>query len=270
MKRKPTNNLRSTCRKKREARPRVETSTAREPRVTQPYTRHRRVITASSPRHRRIHADDSSPQPFRRFIAASSSFREITADSPHRRFTQPPETKSHHSSLEDLITLPRNPNHRRASIYSRTHPGRHQHTYHPFAYISPYIRDQADLRTDENINRLQSILYLQPSRKKIHRSFRRRGTDRSSPGKKARTPESEPAGKPKPVLKVGVGAGIEEVMKWGEEEIGVLVDNEGVKKAVEELMGAGDDAKERSRRAKELGKLSHRAMYEEGSSYSKF
>ncbi|CAF2095100.1 unnamed protein product [Brassica napus] len=59
-------------------------------------------------------------------------------------------------------------------------------------------------------------------------------------------------------------------MKWGEEEIGVLVDNEGVKKAVEELMGAGDDAKERSRRAKELGKLSHRAMYEEGSSYSKF
>ena len=71
------------------------------------------------------------------------------------------------------------------------------------------------------------------------------------------------------VLKVGVGAGIEEVMKWGEEEkIGVLVDNEGVKKAVEELMGDGDDAKERRRRAKELGELAHRAVDEGGSSHS--
>ncbi|KAL0690335.1 hypothetical protein Bca4012_090013 [Brassica carinata] len=39
------------------------------------------------------------------------------------------------------------------------------------------------------------------------------------------------------VLKVGVGAGIEEVMNWGEEEnILVLLDNEGVRKAVEESM----------------------------------
>ncbi|CDY33191.1 BnaC04g08480D [Brassica napus] len=69
------------------------------------------------------------------------------------------------------------------------------------------------------------------------------------------------------VLKVGVGAGIEEVMKWGEEEkIGVLVDNEGVKKAVEELMGDGDDAEERRRRAKELGELAHRAVEDEGGS----
>uniref|UniRef100_A0A0D3BRE1 Arabidopsis retrotransposon Orf1 C-terminal domain-containing protein n=1 Tax=Brassica oleracea var. oleracea TaxID=109376 RepID=A0A0D3BRE1_BRAOL len=50
-------------------------------------------------------------------------------------------------------------------------------------------------------------------------------------------------------------------MKWGEEEkVCVLVDDEGVKKAVEELMGDGDDAKERRRRAKELGKLSNRAI----------
>ncbi|WZZ49130.1 hypothetical protein YC2023_049237 [Brassica napus] len=70
-------------------------------------------------------------------------------------------------------------------------------------------------------------------------------------------------------MEVGVGAGIEELMKWGEEEkVCVLVDDEGVKKAVEELMGDGDDAKERRRRAKELGKLSNRAMYEGGSSYS--
>ncbi|CAH8356887.1 unnamed protein product [Eruca vesicaria subsp. sativa] len=71
------------------------------------------------------------------------------------------------------------------------------------------------------------------------------------------------------VLKVGVGAGIEEVMKWGEEErIGVLVDNEGVKKAVEELMGDGEDARERRRRAKELGELAHSAVDEGGSSHS--
>ncbi|CAG7874402.1 unnamed protein product [Brassica rapa] len=58
-------------------------------------------------------------------------------------------------------------------------------------------------------------------------------------------------------------------MKWGEEEkIGVLVDKEGVKKAVEELMGEGDDAKERRRRAKELGELAHKAVEEGGSSHS--
>ncbi|KAG5396225.1 hypothetical protein IGI04_018039 [Brassica rapa subsp. trilocularis] len=71
------------------------------------------------------------------------------------------------------------------------------------------------------------------------------------------------------VLKVGVGAGIEETMKWGEEDkIGVLVDNEGVKKAVDELMGDGDDAKERRRVVKELGKVAHRAVDEGGSSHS--
>ncbi|KAG2289662.1 hypothetical protein Bca52824_049266 [Brassica carinata] len=71
------------------------------------------------------------------------------------------------------------------------------------------------------------------------------------------------------VLKVGVRAGIEETMKWGEEDrIGVLVDNEGVKKAVEELMGDGDDANERRRVVKELGKLAQRAVDEGGSSHS--
>ncbi|WZZ39939.1 hypothetical protein YC2023_036198 [Brassica napus] len=71
------------------------------------------------------------------------------------------------------------------------------------------------------------------------------------------------------VLKVGVSSGVEEVMKWGEEEkIGVLVDSEGVKKAVEELMGESDEAKERRRRAKELGEFAHRAVDEGGSSHS--
>nr|AVW82172.1 UDP-glucosyltransferase UGT73C27 [Barbarea vulgaris subsp. arcuata] len=70
------------------------------------------------------------------------------------------------------------------------------------------------------------------------------------------------------VLKVGVSTGVEEIMKWGEEEkIGVLVDKEGVKKAVEELMGESDDAKERRKRVKELGKLAHKAVEEGGSSH---
>nr|AVW82184.1 UDP-glucosyltransferase UGT73C23 [Barbarea vulgaris subsp. arcuata] len=71
------------------------------------------------------------------------------------------------------------------------------------------------------------------------------------------------------VLKVGVSAGVEEVMGWGEEEkIGVLVDKERVKKTVEEVMGESDDAKERRRRVKELGKLAHKAVEEGGSSHS--
>ncbi|KAL1190739.1 UDP-glycosyltransferase 73C4 [Cardamine amara subsp. amara] len=71
------------------------------------------------------------------------------------------------------------------------------------------------------------------------------------------------------VLKVGVTAGVEDVMEWGEEEkVGVLVDREGVKKAVEELMGESDDAKERRKRVKELGELAHKAVEVGGSSHS--
>ncbi|CAA7041977.1 unnamed protein product [Microthlaspi erraticum] len=39
-------------------------------------------------------------------------------------------------------------------------------------------------------------------------------------------------------------------------------------RAVEELMGDSDDAKERRRRAKELGELAHKAVEEGGSSHS--
>ncbi|KAF3511821.1 hypothetical protein F2Q69_00001780 [Brassica cretica] len=71
------------------------------------------------------------------------------------------------------------------------------------------------------------------------------------------------------VLKSGVRVGVDEPMIWGEEEkIGVLVDKEGVKKAVEELMGDSDDAKERRRRAKGLGELAHKAVDKGGSSHS--
>ncbi|KAH0886943.1 LOW QUALITY PROTEIN: hypothetical protein HID58_063039 [Brassica napus] len=71
------------------------------------------------------------------------------------------------------------------------------------------------------------------------------------------------------VLKAGVSVGVEEVMRFGEEEkIGVLVDREGVKKAVEDLMGESEEGKERRKRVKELGELAHKAVEEEGSSHS--
>ncbi|KAL0896883.1 hypothetical protein Bca101_080844 [Brassica carinata] len=71
------------------------------------------------------------------------------------------------------------------------------------------------------------------------------------------------------VLKAGVSVGVEEVMRWGEEEkIGVLVDKEGVKKAVEDLMGESHEAKERRKRVKELGELANKAVQEGGSSHS--
>ncbi|KAL1190744.1 UDP-glycosyltransferase 73C4 [Cardamine amara subsp. amara] len=58
-------------------------------------------------------------------------------------------------------------------------------------------------------------------------------------------------------------------MEWGEEEkVGVLVDREGVKNAVEELMGESDDAKERRKRVRELGELAHKAVEVGGSSHS--
>nr|VDD15200.1 unnamed protein product [Brassica oleracea] len=71
------------------------------------------------------------------------------------------------------------------------------------------------------------------------------------------------------VLKAGVSAGVEEVMRFGEEEnIGVLVDKERVKKAVENLMGESEESKVRRRRVKELGELAHKAVEEGGSSHS--
>ncbi|CAA7042109.1 unnamed protein product [Microthlaspi erraticum] len=71
------------------------------------------------------------------------------------------------------------------------------------------------------------------------------------------------------VLKVGVRVGVEDPMRLGEEEkIGILVDKEGVKKAVEELMGDSNEARERRERVKELGELAHKAVEEGGSSHS--
>ncbi|XP_010527932.1 PREDICTED: UDP-glycosyltransferase 73C5-like [Tarenaya hassleriana] len=71
------------------------------------------------------------------------------------------------------------------------------------------------------------------------------------------------------ILKTGVRSGVEVPMKWDEEEkIGVLVDKDGIKSAVEELMGESDEANERRRRARELGELANKAVEEGGSSHS--
>ncbi|CAM8933188.1 unnamed protein product [Rhodiola kirilowii] len=71
------------------------------------------------------------------------------------------------------------------------------------------------------------------------------------------------------VLRVGVRIGVEKMMELGkEDEIGVLVDRDGVKKAVEELMDKGGvEEEERRQRAKELANKADKAGVEGGSSH---
>ncbi|XP_019058656.1 PREDICTED: UDP-glycosyltransferase 73C1-like [Tarenaya hassleriana] len=70
------------------------------------------------------------------------------------------------------------------------------------------------------------------------------------------------------ILRVGVRSGVELPMQYGEEEkIKVLVDKDGIKNAVSELMGDSAEAKERKGRAKELGELANKAVGEGGSSH---
>ncbi|XP_050113612.1 UDP-glycosyltransferase 73C1-like [Malus sylvestris] len=69
------------------------------------------------------------------------------------------------------------------------------------------------------------------------------------------------------ILKIAVRVGIENPMKWGEEEkIGVLVKKENVKVAVEKLMD-GEESEARRERARELGEMARRAVEEGGSSH---
>ncbi|XP_010546526.1 PREDICTED: UDP-glycosyltransferase 73C1-like [Tarenaya hassleriana] len=71
------------------------------------------------------------------------------------------------------------------------------------------------------------------------------------------------------ILKTGVRSGMEVSLKWSEEEqIGVSVDKDRIKSAIDELMGDSVEAKERRRRAKELGELANKAVGEGGSSHS--
>ncbi|GMH26308.1 hypothetical protein Nepgr_028151 [Nepenthes gracilis] len=69
------------------------------------------------------------------------------------------------------------------------------------------------------------------------------------------------------VLKIGVGVGAKVRVQWGEEdEMGVLVKKEDVKRAIEMVMDEGGEGKERRRRARELGEMARKAA-EGGSSY---
>lgn len=70
------------------------------------------------------------------------------------------------------------------------------------------------------------------------------------------------------VLKIGVGIGVEDPVKWGEEEkIGVLVKKEDVKRAIDRLMDEGVEREERQKRSRELSKMAKGAVEEGGSSY---
>ncbi|CAN1770468.1 UDP-glycosyltransferase 73C1 [Linum perenne] len=63
------------------------------------------------------------------------------------------------------------------------------------------------------------------------------------------------------VLKIGVGIGAKNTMTWGEEEdIGVLVTKEDVKKGIDEMMGEGKEREMRMKRVKELSKKSKLAL----------
>ncbi|KAE8707858.1 UDP-glycosyltransferase 73C1 [Hibiscus syriacus] len=66
------------------------------------------------------------------------------------------------------------------------------------------------------------------------------------------------------ILGIGVRVGVEEPMRWAEEEkIGVLVKKEDVKEAIEKLM----DEDERRKRAKKLGEMAKKAVKIGGSSH---
>ncbi|XWS57355.1 hypothetical protein CRYUN_Cryun09bG0167400 [Craigia yunnanensis] len=70
------------------------------------------------------------------------------------------------------------------------------------------------------------------------------------------------------ILKIGVKVGVEEPLRWTEEEkIGVLVKKEDVKKAIERLMDVGEEGEERRRRAKKLGEMANKAVEMGGSSH---
>ncbi|XP_021677408.2 UDP-glycosyltransferase 73C1 isoform X1 [Hevea brasiliensis] len=70
------------------------------------------------------------------------------------------------------------------------------------------------------------------------------------------------------VSKIGVKAGTEVTVPWGEEEkIGVLVKKKDVNRAIERLMDGGEESEERRKRAKELSRMAKGAIEPEGSSY---
>ncbi|KAJ6797164.1 scopoletin glucosyltransferase-like [Iris pallida] len=67
------------------------------------------------------------------------------------------------------------------------------------------------------------------------------------------------------VLGIGVSVGMKEYTAYPEER--GLVEAETIKNAAEEVMGSGEEAQERRRRARELGETARRAVGKGGSSY---
>ncbi|KAJ7972318.1 Glycosyltransferase [Quillaja saponaria] len=70
------------------------------------------------------------------------------------------------------------------------------------------------------------------------------------------------------VLKIGVRIGVDDPVIWGKEEkIGVYVQKNDIKEAIENLMDEGEESEERRKRVRELGKMAKKALEEGGSSH---
>ncbi|EXB75921.1 UDP-glycosyltransferase 73C3 [Morus notabilis] len=70
------------------------------------------------------------------------------------------------------------------------------------------------------------------------------------------------------VMAIGVSVGVEAAVTWGlEEEAGLVMKSEDVKKAIDKVMDKGDEAEARRKKAREIGEMAKRAIEEGGSSY---
>ncbi|KAM3270814.1 hypothetical protein P3S67_029016 [Capsicum chacoense] len=70
------------------------------------------------------------------------------------------------------------------------------------------------------------------------------------------------------VLGTGVSVGVTAAVTWGmEEKSGLVMRHGDVKNAIEKIFGEGVEGEDRCRKAKEIGKMTNRALEEGGSSY---
>lgn len=70
------------------------------------------------------------------------------------------------------------------------------------------------------------------------------------------------------VVGIGVRVGIEAAVTWGlEDKAGLVIQREGVRKAIEKVTENGEEADERRKKARELGKMAKMAIEDGGSSY---
>lgn len=70
------------------------------------------------------------------------------------------------------------------------------------------------------------------------------------------------------VLGIGVRVGVEAAVTWGlEERSGLVIKKEDVRTAIEKVTDDGEEAEERRKKARELGKMAKKAIEHGGSSY---